>query len=216
MKLWSHFDYHFCSSPLAKKPPDVTKSRKVKTEQLLRVDDHDFTMRPAFGGESKTQIFPILCKAIMYIITYPQLNTPIIYYSAFWKYLLPYLVQLQTPDTVRTLIIYPNDLSANICPLLTYSKYFPIANTLLTPIIYSYYLSLSFTTFLIPVIYSNYPPKLLIPVAGTIVRSIPHSCIPAYSLYPPRDNFMAYGLLCHSVSKTNNMWYHGLSSTMVA
>ncbi|TKS86211.1 Gamma-aminobutyric acid receptor subunit rho-2 GABA(A) receptor subunit rho-2 GABA(C) receptor [Collichthys lucidus] len=34
---------------LAKKPPDVTKSRKVKTEHLLKVDDHDFTMRPAFG-----------------------------------------------------------------------------------------------------------------------------------------------------------------------
>uniref|UniRef100_A0A8C1Y625 Gamma-aminobutyric acid (GABA) A receptor, rho 2a n=1 Tax=Cyprinus carpio TaxID=7962 RepID=A0A8C1Y625_CYPCA len=32
------------------KPPDVTKSRRLKTEQLLKVDDHDFTMRPAFGG----------------------------------------------------------------------------------------------------------------------------------------------------------------------
>lgn len=38
-----------CSS-FTKKPPDVTKSRKTKTEHLLRVDDHDFTMRPAFGG----------------------------------------------------------------------------------------------------------------------------------------------------------------------
>lgn len=37
-------------SSLAKKPPDVTKSRKMKTEHLLKVDDHDFTMRPAFGG----------------------------------------------------------------------------------------------------------------------------------------------------------------------
>ncbi|OXB54361.1 hypothetical protein ASZ78_011043 [Callipepla squamata] len=33
-----------------KKNHDVTKTRKGKTEQLLRVDDHDFTMRPAFGG----------------------------------------------------------------------------------------------------------------------------------------------------------------------
>lgn len=38
------------SSSLTKKPPDVTKSRKMKTEHLLKVDDHDFTMRPAFGG----------------------------------------------------------------------------------------------------------------------------------------------------------------------
>ncbi|KAG7282427.1 hypothetical protein CRUP_018144 [Coryphaenoides rupestris] len=35
---------------LTKKPPDVTKSRKPKTEHLLKVDDHDFTMRPAFGA----------------------------------------------------------------------------------------------------------------------------------------------------------------------
>ncbi|KAJ3613573.1 hypothetical protein NHX12_019820, partial [Muraenolepis orangiensis] len=34
---------------LTKKPPDVTKARKPKTEHLLKVDDHDFTMRPAFG-----------------------------------------------------------------------------------------------------------------------------------------------------------------------
>lgn len=38
------------SSSLVKKPPDVTKSRKTKTEHLIKVDDHDFTMRPAFGG----------------------------------------------------------------------------------------------------------------------------------------------------------------------
>uniref|UniRef100_A0A3B3CG08 GABA(C) receptor n=1 Tax=Oryzias melastigma TaxID=30732 RepID=A0A3B3CG08_ORYME len=54
-------NYGISSSPLksssssrsvAKKPPDVTKSRKTKTEHLLKVDDHDFTMRPAFGGMS--------------------------------------------------------------------------------------------------------------------------------------------------------------------
>lgn len=41
------------SSSLPKKPPDVTKSRKTKTEHLLKVDDHDFTMRPAFGGKGE-------------------------------------------------------------------------------------------------------------------------------------------------------------------
>uniref|UniRef100_A0A4W5N897 Secreted protein n=1 Tax=Hucho hucho TaxID=62062 RepID=A0A4W5N897_9TELE len=39
---------------LTKKPPDVTKNRKLKTDQLLKVDDHDFTMRPAFGGRDHT------------------------------------------------------------------------------------------------------------------------------------------------------------------
>lgn len=43
----------FCSH-IYKKNHDMTKTWKGKTEQLLRVDDHDFTMRPAFGGENKT------------------------------------------------------------------------------------------------------------------------------------------------------------------
>lgn len=30
----------------------MTKSPITKSEQLLRIDDHDFTMRPAFGGEN--------------------------------------------------------------------------------------------------------------------------------------------------------------------
>lgn len=29
----------------------MTKSLMTKSEQLLRIDDHDFTMRPAFGGQ---------------------------------------------------------------------------------------------------------------------------------------------------------------------
>nr|XP_019947146.1 PREDICTED: gamma-aminobutyric acid receptor subunit rho-2-like [Paralichthys olivaceus] len=36
--------------PLTKKLSDGTKTRKVKTSHLLRIDDHDFTMRPAFAG----------------------------------------------------------------------------------------------------------------------------------------------------------------------
>lgn len=30
----------------------MTKSPMTKSEQLLRIDDHDFTMRPAFGGKA--------------------------------------------------------------------------------------------------------------------------------------------------------------------
>ncbi|KAG7254945.1 hypothetical protein CRUP_018218 [Coryphaenoides rupestris] len=39
-----------CRSPMFKRSPDMTKSPMTKSEQLLRIDDHDFTMRPAFGG----------------------------------------------------------------------------------------------------------------------------------------------------------------------
>ncbi|KAG8013333.1 Gamma-aminobutyric acid receptor subunit rho-1 [Nibea albiflora] len=38
------------SSPIYKRSPDMTKSPMTKSEQLLRIEDHDFTMRPAFGG----------------------------------------------------------------------------------------------------------------------------------------------------------------------
>ncbi|XP_053769541.1 gamma-aminobutyric acid receptor subunit rho-2 [Desmodus rotundus] len=38
-------------SHLYKKNLDMTKIRKGKPQPLLRVEDHDFTMRPAFGGE---------------------------------------------------------------------------------------------------------------------------------------------------------------------
>lgn len=40
------------ASPLSKKGvADGTKTRKVKTTHLLRIDEHDFTMRPAFAGK---------------------------------------------------------------------------------------------------------------------------------------------------------------------
>lgn len=42
----------FClpASPILKRSPDITKSPLTKSEQLLRIDDHDFSMRPGFGG----------------------------------------------------------------------------------------------------------------------------------------------------------------------
>ncbi|XP_016110021.1 gamma-aminobutyric acid receptor subunit rho-1-like isoform X1 [Sinocyclocheilus grahami] len=41
---------HKSGSPIFRRSPDMTKSPMTKSEQLLRIDDHDFTMRPAFGG----------------------------------------------------------------------------------------------------------------------------------------------------------------------
>ncbi|TNM95363.1 gamma-aminobutyric acid receptor subunit rho-1-like isoform X2 [Takifugu flavidus] len=41
---------HKPGRPIYKRSPDMTKSLMTKSEQLLRIDDHDFTMRPAFGG----------------------------------------------------------------------------------------------------------------------------------------------------------------------
>ncbi|XP_028843335.1 gamma-aminobutyric acid receptor subunit rho-1-like [Denticeps clupeoides] len=41
---------HKSGSPIFRRSPDMTKSPVTKSEQLLRIEDHDFTMRPAFGG----------------------------------------------------------------------------------------------------------------------------------------------------------------------
>lgn len=34
----------------------MTKTLMTKSEQLLRIDDHDFTMRPAFGGQKGNEM----------------------------------------------------------------------------------------------------------------------------------------------------------------
>ncbi|GAA6074725.1 gamma-aminobutyric acid receptor subunit rho-3, partial [Tachysurus ichikawai] len=36
------------------KKQDSTKSLLIKTEQLLRIEEHDFAMRPGFGGQNST------------------------------------------------------------------------------------------------------------------------------------------------------------------
>ncbi|XP_016102457.1 gamma-aminobutyric acid receptor subunit rho-2-like [Sinocyclocheilus grahami] len=42
--------HHKHGTPLFKKMLDQTKTHQVRSDHLLRVDDHDFTMRPAFAG----------------------------------------------------------------------------------------------------------------------------------------------------------------------
>ncbi|TNN36898.1 Gamma-aminobutyric acid receptor subunit rho-2 [Liparis tanakae] len=58
-KRWSGpTETHKPGNPLTKKAADGTKSKKVKTSHLLRIDDHDFTMRPAFaGGAVEIEVF---------------------------------------------------------------------------------------------------------------------------------------------------------------
>lgn len=52
--------YYLCfslpSSPILKRSPDITKSPLTKSEQLLRIDDHDFSMRPGFGGMTPARL----------------------------------------------------------------------------------------------------------------------------------------------------------------
>ena len=38
------------TSSIYKRSQDATKASSTKSDQLLRISDHDFTMRPNFGG----------------------------------------------------------------------------------------------------------------------------------------------------------------------
>lgn len=51
-------------SHLYKKNLDMTKIRTGKPQPLLRVEDHDFSMRPAFGGRTESLPPPGLAGAV--------------------------------------------------------------------------------------------------------------------------------------------------------
>ncbi|KAF3701578.1 Gamma-aminobutyric acid receptor subunit rho-2 GABA(A) [Channa argus] len=70
---------------LTKKPPDVTKSRKMKTEHLLRVDDHDFTMRPAFGGPAIPVGVDVQVESLDSISEVDMDFTMTLYLRHYWK-----------------------------------------------------------------------------------------------------------------------------------
>ncbi|XP_061749856.1 gamma-aminobutyric acid receptor subunit rho-2-like isoform X3 [Nerophis ophidion] len=73
------------STSLSKKPPDVTKSRKVKTEHLIKVDDHDFTMRPAFGGPAIPVGVDVQVESLDSISEVDMDFTMTLYLRHYWK-----------------------------------------------------------------------------------------------------------------------------------
>uniref|UniRef100_H2M5Y7 GABA(C) receptor n=1 Tax=Oryzias latipes TaxID=8090 RepID=H2M5Y7_ORYLA len=70
---------------VVKKPPDVTKSRKTKTDQLLKVDDHDFTMRPAFGGPAIPVGVDVQVESLDSISEVDMDFTMTLYLRHYWK-----------------------------------------------------------------------------------------------------------------------------------
>uniref|UniRef100_A0A3P9JNG0 GABA(C) receptor n=1 Tax=Oryzias latipes TaxID=8090 RepID=A0A3P9JNG0_ORYLA len=73
------------STSVVKKPPDVTKSRKTKTDQLLKVDDHDFTMRPAFGGPAIPVGVDVQVESLDSISEVDMDFTMTLYLRHYWK-----------------------------------------------------------------------------------------------------------------------------------
>nr|XP_009666655.1 PREDICTED: gamma-aminobutyric acid receptor subunit rho-2 isoform X2 [Struthio camelus australis] len=73
------------ASHIYKKNHDLTKTRKGKTEQLLRVDDHDFTMRPAFGGPAIPVGVDVQVESLDSISEVDMDFTMTLYLRHYWK-----------------------------------------------------------------------------------------------------------------------------------
>ncbi|XP_059897572.1 gamma-aminobutyric acid receptor subunit rho-2-like [Gadus macrocephalus] len=85
-KRWSTpVDTHKLGQPLTKKPADGTKTRKVKTDQLLRVEDHDFTMRPAFAGPAVPVGVDVQVESLDSISEVDMDFTMTLYLRHYWK-----------------------------------------------------------------------------------------------------------------------------------
>ncbi|KAJ1151710.1 hypothetical protein NDU88_004490 [Pleurodeles waltl] len=72
-------------SNIYKKNHDLTKTRRGKTEQLLRVDDHDFTMRPAFGGPAIPVGVDVQVESLDTISEVDMDFTMTLYLRHYWK-----------------------------------------------------------------------------------------------------------------------------------
>ncbi|KAG5276551.1 hypothetical protein AALO_G00106980 [Alosa alosa] len=70
---------------LSKKMVDATKTRKVKTDHLLRVDDHDFTMRPAFAGPAVPVGVDVQVESLDSISEVDMDFTMTLYLRHYWK-----------------------------------------------------------------------------------------------------------------------------------
>ncbi|XP_072405673.1 gamma-aminobutyric acid receptor subunit rho-1-like isoform X2 [Chiloscyllium punctatum] len=72
-------------SPILKRSADATKSYLTKSEQLLRVDDHDFTMRPGFGGPSIPVGVDVQVESLDSISEVDMDFTMTLYLRHYWK-----------------------------------------------------------------------------------------------------------------------------------
>nr|XP_033794035.1 gamma-aminobutyric acid receptor subunit rho-2-like isoform X3 [Geotrypetes seraphini] len=78
-------EMHQEASPLYKKNHDMTKSRGGKSDQLLKVDDHDFTMRPAFGGPAIPVGVDVQLESLDSISEVDMDFTMTLYLRHYWK-----------------------------------------------------------------------------------------------------------------------------------
>ncbi|XP_033932154.1 gamma-aminobutyric acid receptor subunit rho-2-like [Pseudochaenichthys georgianus] len=85
-KRWSApAESHKPGNPLSKKVADGTKSKKLKTSHLLRIDEHDFTMRPAFAGPAVPVGVDVQVESLDSISEVDMDFTMTLYLRHYWK-----------------------------------------------------------------------------------------------------------------------------------
>ncbi|XP_023778031.1 gamma-aminobutyric acid receptor subunit rho-1 isoform X1 [Cyanistes caeruleus] len=81
----AHGEVHKQGSPILKRSPDITKSPLTKSEQLLRIDDHDFSMRPGFGGPAIPVGVDVQVESLDSISEVDMDFTMTLYLRHYWK-----------------------------------------------------------------------------------------------------------------------------------
>ncbi|XP_052390809.1 gamma-aminobutyric acid receptor subunit rho-1-like isoform X1 [Carassius gibelio] len=76
---------HKPGSTLLMRSPDVTKAPVTKSEQLLKLDDHDFTMRPGFGGPAIPVGVDVQLESLDTISEVDMDFTMTLYLRHYWK-----------------------------------------------------------------------------------------------------------------------------------
>ncbi|XP_042603387.1 gamma-aminobutyric acid receptor subunit rho-2-like [Cyprinus carpio] len=77
--------HHKHGTSLFKKMLDETKTHQVKSDHLLRVDDHDFTMRPAFAGPAVPVGVDVQVESLDSISEVDMDFTMTLYLRHYWK-----------------------------------------------------------------------------------------------------------------------------------
>ncbi|XP_061785935.1 gamma-aminobutyric acid receptor subunit rho-2-like isoform X1 [Nerophis lumbriciformis] len=83
-KRWST-ENHTLGTPKSKKAADGTKNRKVKSSHILQIDDHDFTMRPAFAGPAVPVGVDVQVESLDSISEVDMDFTMTLYLRHYWK-----------------------------------------------------------------------------------------------------------------------------------
>ncbi|XP_065124907.1 gamma-aminobutyric acid receptor subunit rho-2 [Paramisgurnus dabryanus] len=76
---------HKHGTPLFKKMLDETKTHQIKSDHLLRVNDHDFTMRPAFAGPAVPVGVDVQVESLDSISEVDMDFTMTLYLRHYWK-----------------------------------------------------------------------------------------------------------------------------------